>query len=158
MVKKYVKKPIVVEAVQYIGINANECNKFCPTLKADIDRDTRHKTVSVPTLEGDMIVSDGDSIIKGIGGEFYLCKPDIFQSTYDLFNDTSITKKQKIAVGLVTSDFRGDHAADIFISFDIDTNITVDELVGKVFSSRTEHDHHYNPNKFTDHIEIRICN
>jgi hypothetical protein len=40
----------------------------------------------IETLEGDMIVSDGDYIIKGVHGEFYPCKPDIFEKTYDTLN------------------------------------------------------------------------
>lgn len=40
----------------------------------------------IVTLEGNMIVSDGDYIIKGVNGEFYPCKPDIFEKTYDIIN------------------------------------------------------------------------
>ncbi len=41
------------------------------------------RSLVIPTLEGDMIVSLGDYVIKGIEGEFYPCKPDIFASTYE---------------------------------------------------------------------------
>jgi len=65
---------------------------------------------------------------------------------------------QKISVILVTSEFRGDYAPDSAIAFDIDTNITVNELVDKIFSLKTENNCSLSSNKFTDHIEIRICN
>lgn len=42
-----------------------------------------HGTLTIPTLEGDMTASVGDWIIKGINGEFYPCKPDIFDATYE---------------------------------------------------------------------------
>ena len=43
----------------------------------------------IPTLEGDMLAQPGDWIIKGVQGEFYPCKPDIFAATYDLVEDTA---------------------------------------------------------------------
>ena len=39
--------------------------------------------LTIPTLEGEMTASDGDYIIKGVQGEFYPCKPDIFEKTYE---------------------------------------------------------------------------
>lgn len=75
---KYRKKPVVVEAVRFIGSNYEEIRKF-------IGQDTLCSNLSVviPTLEGDMIAQKGDYIIKGVQGEFYPCKPDIFAETYE---------------------------------------------------------------------------
>ena len=82
--QKFVKKPVVVEAIQYNGINITEIESFVgvklPTVLLSVE-DTQ---LVIPTLEGDMKVSKGDYIIKGINGEFYPCKPSVFEQTYEL--------------------------------------------------------------------------
>ena len=78
--KRYVKKPIVVEAVQYNGNNVQEILNFCgETVVVGMLSE-----ITIKTLEGPLHVSDGDFIIKGVEGEFYPCKPDIFEKTYDV--------------------------------------------------------------------------
>ena len=78
MIKKYKKKPVIIEAVQYNGTNENEIYDFIG------DKILSNKQgLLIPTLEGTMIASVGDYVIKGIKGEFYPCKPDIFKQTYD---------------------------------------------------------------------------
>ena len=86
---KYIKKPVIVEAIMWTGDNQEEINKFCTnpnsTCKAyyhDIYNDGNY-VLKIRTLEGDHIANIGDYIIKGIKGEFYPCKPDIFELTYD---------------------------------------------------------------------------
>ena len=78
---KYKKKPIVVEAMQYDGINIEEIiiKLGVPEYGCDLISDD----VTIPTLEGEMTVKVNDWIIKGINGEFYPCKPDIFEKTYE---------------------------------------------------------------------------
>jgi hypothetical protein len=88
MVLKFRKKPIVIEAVQWFrqgdhpivtsGANANWSNLEC----TQCGRQTVEHGFC-PTLEGVHIVCPGDWIIKGIKGEFYPCKPDIFRATYE---------------------------------------------------------------------------
>ena len=75
---KYRKKPVVIEAVRFIGSNYEEVREFiCQnTLCSDL-------SIVIPTLEGDMVAQKGDYIIKGVQGEFYPCKPDIFKETYE---------------------------------------------------------------------------
>jgi hypothetical protein len=77
---KFRKKPVVVQAVQWNGNNLDELRAFVP-------EEFRHNKINQPmgivTLEGVMTVSDGDWIIKGVRGEFYPCKPDIFKETYE---------------------------------------------------------------------------
>ena len=74
---KYRKKPVVIEALQYTG-NQKEIIEF-----------TGNEHIFTPiglvihTLEGDHRAKIGDWIIKGIQGEFYPCKPDIFDQTYE---------------------------------------------------------------------------
>lgn len=89
MVKKYRKKPIVVEAIQWNGINRGEIEMFCGydniEFKVEILSDsTLGLQLIVKTLEGYMVASRGDYIIKGIFGEFYSCKEEIFEKTYEL--------------------------------------------------------------------------
>lgn len=74
------KKPVVIEAIQFTGHNAAECFDFCPAAKFP---ERHEQSLIIPTMEGDMICSKGDYIIKGVKGEFYPCKPDIFAMTYD---------------------------------------------------------------------------
>lgn len=80
MVKKYRKKPIVIEAVQFTGRNDEECLKFCSDARNPVDN---RPNLIISTLEGDMLANIGDYIIKGINGEFYPCKPGIFRKTYE---------------------------------------------------------------------------
>ena len=89
---KFVKKPIVIEATQWngghLGVRAIEA--MYPTLRTTV-LDYEGGTVSlwrIGTLEGGHEVSVGDWIIKGVKGEFYPCKPDIFEMTYDLVKET----------------------------------------------------------------------
>ena len=83
-VKKYVKKPIVIEAIQYTGENTEDVVNFITDRHCTILNDKR---ILINTLEGNIEASPNDYIIKGEQGEFYPCKPDIFKSTYDLITD-----------------------------------------------------------------------
>lgn len=76
---KYRKKPVIIEAVLFDGdissvdsLNIPECSQALGS-----------KTLQIPTLEGEMTAQPGDYIIKGVKGEFYPCKPDIFAATYE---------------------------------------------------------------------------
>ena len=75
---KFRKKPVVIEAIQFNGNNMCECLKFINGNHIFEDNNLKIKT-----LEGNMIVSTDDFIIKGVNGEFYPCKPDIFEKTYE---------------------------------------------------------------------------
>jgi hypothetical protein len=78
---KFVNKPIEIEALQWVGTNLNEILEFSPSCFS-YERN-KIPVLAVSTLEGTMTASLGDYIIKGIKGEFYPCKPDIFLLTYD---------------------------------------------------------------------------
>lgn len=84
---KYRKKPVVIEAVEYTGYNIVEVQQFVgKKLDGDFYDAPNHNatmSITIPTLEGDMKAIPGDYIIKGVKGEFYPCKPDIFKQTYD---------------------------------------------------------------------------
>jgi hypothetical protein len=77
---KFRKKPVVIEAVQYNGGNWNEINSF---MEGSLSIHPIHKSPMIHTLEGDHLVTKGDFVIKGVKGEFYPCKPDIFAATYE---------------------------------------------------------------------------
>lgn len=76
---KYRKKPVVIEAVQWSGSNWHEIYAFAEHAVYISDQ----ATLNVITLEGALSASDDDWIIKGVQGEFYPCKPDIFEATYE---------------------------------------------------------------------------
>lgn len=86
---KYRKKPVIIEAVQLtkktlnpdvVGFIGEEVNY--PECKIG-GIDPSDGKFKIKTLEGDMVAEIGDYIIKGIKGEFYPCKPDIFEATYE---------------------------------------------------------------------------
>jgi hypothetical protein len=90
-VSKYRKKPVVIEAMEWDGTSEsaiaiiNWANKSPGSIKYySADESARgFVELVVPTLEGDMVARPGDFIIRGVQGEFYPCKPDIFRETYE---------------------------------------------------------------------------
>ncbi len=82
MVKKYRKKPIIIEAVKWDGNNFEEVKEFVGKYR-NFRIPIINASIIIFTLEGEMKARKGDYIIKGIKGEFYPCKPDIFEETYE---------------------------------------------------------------------------
>ena len=80
---KYRKKPVEIEAIQYIGTDKNkiELYHFMGNLTYYVDE---NEDLIIKTLEGNMKANIGDYIIKGVHGELYPCKPDIFEETYEM--------------------------------------------------------------------------
>lgn len=91
---KYRKKPVVIEALQWTG-NTSEIKEFCGYNCSYTVYDSAWRVgkgipvekLIIHTLEGDMIASRNDYIIKGVNGEIYPCKPEIFEKTYELVED-----------------------------------------------------------------------
>lgn len=82
---KYKTKPVIKEALQYTGENMDALRAFVP----EEFRDNRiHQPLGIKTLEGIMEITEGDWIIKGVKGEFYPCKPDVFEESYELADST----------------------------------------------------------------------
>jgi hypothetical protein len=75
---KFRKKPVVIEAEQYVGARLRS-----PDLQRALCICEATGMPHIHTLEGVMLVSDGDWIICGVKGEVYPCKPDIFAATYE---------------------------------------------------------------------------
>ena len=88
---KYKKKPVIIDAIQWTGGNMVEIAdfakgfaKFDEIRQGDSENNIPAQyDLSIQTLEGTMQASRGDYIIKGVNGEFYPCKPDIFEKTYE---------------------------------------------------------------------------
>lgn len=80
--KRYVKKPIAIEAMQLTNESIQDVVDWIH------GADTRaywagENNIVIETLEGDMLAREGDYVIRGIRGEFYSCKQDIFEETYE---------------------------------------------------------------------------
>lgn len=86
--KKYRKRPVVVEAIQWTGENYKDIQAFAG--KKTVNHFSE-KLLTIRTLKGYMVVSRGDYIVKGVHGEVYPCKPDVFQETYEEANATICT-------------------------------------------------------------------
>lgn len=83
------KKPVVVEAVQFSMESLDDLKKLREfTNNDDVDFNyIGNKFLYIETLEGNMRAEEGDWIIRGVNGELYPCKPDIFEKTYELVNN-----------------------------------------------------------------------
>lgn len=77
---KFRKKPIVIDAIYFDGMNHDEVADFCVPHRIKVGGGF---TLLIPTAEGEMTARKGDWVIKGAKGEVYPCKPDIFDATYE---------------------------------------------------------------------------
>ncbi len=85
---KYRKKPVVIDAIQFFNGDGKSTLSDCVSFTNNLAwYNDRVEGLVIPTLEGDMVAKDGDFIIKGIKGEFYPCKEDIFNQTYEEVSD-----------------------------------------------------------------------
>lgn len=82
---KFRKKPVVIEAIRFTGTNEVDIVNWSNGAAAGYFSD--HRIMQIRTLEGDMTAEPGDWIIRGIKGEFYPCKPDIFEATYETVSE-----------------------------------------------------------------------
>lgn len=80
---KYISKPVEIEALEWKGSNIKEMLEFYPDLITKESDEGENKIV-IHTLEGIMLANVGDFIIKGMIGEFYPCKPEVFHKKYTL--------------------------------------------------------------------------
>jgi hypothetical protein len=87
---KFRKKPVTIEAVQLTRESVQECYDFIGAKgnfpECGMGIDPKDGQFKITTLEGVHIANVFDWIIKGVNGEFYPCKPDIFEKTYELVN------------------------------------------------------------------------
>lgn len=85
---KFRKKPVVIDAVQWINGKISETPEWIrKALYKNMNEEGAimrfGNEVRISTLEGEMTASDGDWLIQGVNGEIYPCKPDIFEKTYE---------------------------------------------------------------------------
>ena len=107
---KYKKKPVVIDAVQWTGNNHREIFDFLTENAFDkesmkvtgdnfyIDHSKVEGGLIIKTLEGEHLATIGDYIIRGVQGEYYPCKEDIFLQTYEKVEDTNIQKNNSIGI------------------------------------------------------------
>lgn len=83
------KLPVIIEAIEWDGKNKEAIDSFCVNTNGisqnywhDVYKNGNY-VLKIRTLEGDHTASIGDYLIKGVKGEFYPCKPDIFKQTYE---------------------------------------------------------------------------
>lgn len=88
------KKPVEIQAIHFTRDNHEEVANLIIAAGYKVRRAVSAKDrpsvtigLTIPTLEGDMVARYGDWIIKGVNGEFYPCKPDIFEKTYEAVSD-----------------------------------------------------------------------
>lgn len=77
------KKPVVIQAVRWNGHNLSEMHDHMDVGIVKWGPSANGNVLYIQTLEGEMRANEGDWIIKGVKGEFYPCKPDIFDATYE---------------------------------------------------------------------------
>jgi len=89
MVQRFRKRPVVIEAMRLTEHNAGAVTAWVVSgghkavMRGGPRGGSRGATVTIKTLEGDHLASVGDYVIRGVQGEFYPCKPDIFEATYE---------------------------------------------------------------------------
>lgn len=81
--KRFRKKPVVIEAMQFTDDNKNQVFNWITCNVVPAWDTNGNPALKIQTLEGDMLAQLGDWVIKGVKGEFYPCKEDIFLATYD---------------------------------------------------------------------------
>lgn len=96
MIKKYKKKPVVIEAIQFTPETFAQCCGFVGNDVLGAEKGGAVTEILIRTYEGPLKAVPGDFIIKGVKGEFYPCKPDIFEMTYT----EKLPKKRKQKEGV----------------------------------------------------------
>ena len=126
---KYRKKPVVIEAIQWNGENTMEILKWVGN-KAYF-----HDSIYIKTLEGDHKATIGDYIIKGIKGEFYPCKPDIFEMTYEKVDSENLSHRSKECIQYISETIKVDEK---IVSKVLQAEDEYIEYILKVISKDTE--------------------
>lgn len=116
MSKSYTKKAITIEAIQ-LKRNDKENNtdavlEFCKG-KEDREAFLREGAIYIKTLEGLMLVSNNDYVIKGIKGEYYPCKPDIFEASYSLCSEEQCNSYVVKNINIEALKWKGDNFDEV---------------------------------------------
>jgi len=89
------KKPVIVEVFQLTDSWFDRTHPN-PQHIVGFLTDPMTRTVTIPTLEGDHLAQIGDWIVKGVEGEYYPCKPSIFEKTYEIIDEGATNRVFKI--------------------------------------------------------------
>lgn len=90
---KYRKKPVVIDACQLHAIDCTDCPQWLQDLLINSELCEIHDNhITIKTLEGCMMAKKGDYIIRGIKGEMYPCKANIFEMTYEIVLEGGLIK------------------------------------------------------------------
>ena len=131
---KYRKKPVVVDAIQWNGVNLQEIIDFvgdkleyhiCDTAWK-VGKDKPQVNIKIKTLEGELIATEGDYIIKGVHGEFYPCKPDVFEKTYEPATNTHFDRIKAMSVEEMAEFLFTRLETDVYLNLWIDDNQMLD--------------------------------
>lgn len=128
---KFRKKSIVIEAIQFTGTNSGELHEFS---NGAIQEPVGKDYMEIETLEGVMRVSLNDYVIKGINGEFYPCKPDIFDKTYEKA-DTEKTFMEQLQADASDLLEKTAKLSDLIHSQEFKDTIRTEEQNSKLISS-----------------------
>lgn len=80
---EYRKKPVIIEAHRITVFNLEDVAAWCGGRVTRASADAKHRLIAIRTLEGLMEAAVGDWVIQGVAGEFYSCKNEIFEQTYE---------------------------------------------------------------------------
>lgn len=98
---KYRKKPVVIEATQWNGTTGG-AKPIIDWMRANGGKSFYYadhpEHIFIETLEGDMHAAPGDFIIRGVQGEFYPCKPDMFEATYEAVEAPELSAAERVRV------------------------------------------------------------
>jgi len=115
---RFRKKPVVVSAIQWTGENLQSVDAFFGDGFGDwqlFNVESDNPAIGIMTLEGSMRAGVGDWIIRGVQGEFYPCKPDIFEATYDPVLADGTAGTRVTATDLATGEEETDEIVDDFV-------------------------------------------
>lgn len=101
---KYIKKPIPIDALQWTGHNTDEIINFMAKNNPVFDA---QNNIIIKTLEGEMRACPGSWIIKGVEGEYYPCRGDIFAQTYEPYEEKEEVIKLLCPFCELHSDIKG---------------------------------------------------
>jgi hypothetical protein len=136
--KNYRKKPVVIQATQLINNNIRSLDSIPLSIVGtwSVGTDKKGFYVGIPTLEGTMKARNNDFIIRGVNGEYYPCKPEIFNKTYEKVMETLLSFGE--AIEALKNGKRvarlGWNGRGLFVFMQVPADIDVETVVPKMQS------------------------
>lgn len=123
---KYRKKPVVIDAREYTAEDFDSICEWIGEHNLNDGTNPDEGYIGIVTPEGDMTARKGDYIIKGVKGEFYPCKPDIFLETYEEEYDT------KYNIGDIVEFYNGDVVQGRIVGFEPEDGTYLSYLIREI--------------------------